>query len=233
MMIWKCIYFPQWLRIQSIPNKNSGGGVCYSFSAWLKCCQCVTPKPTHRLFERCFFPFSIFSGRNGIIFLNSCNILPPDHSSGRILKGVFILPRLSQFAPKNGYFWTFVVWEPLILLKSISKTACSADLPYWRRQVELRKWVHVFTSENTDERREDTPLLECCGEPPGQRRTGGTATSTLFGRTQWQPTCGVDSDDRDVFGEKRRRQNNWHYFLMTVKNCRQWRVRPYGYSWTK
>ena len=39
------------------------------------------------------------------------------------------LSRLSQFAPKKGRFWAFVSRKPLIFLRSISKTACSADLP--------------------------------------------------------------------------------------------------------
>ena len=39
------------------------------------------------------------------------------------------LARLSQFAPQKGHFWAFVSWKPLIFLGSISKTACSADLP--------------------------------------------------------------------------------------------------------
>ena len=39
------------------------------------------------------------------------------------------LTRLSQFAPQKGHFWAFVSWKPLIFLGSISKTACSADLP--------------------------------------------------------------------------------------------------------
>ncbi len=62
--------------------------------------------------------------------------------------------------------------------------ACSADLPYYRHLGKLRKWLHAFTEKNTDERWENTLVLERSREPADQRKKSIPEASSPLGRTQ-------------------------------------------------
>ncbi|OQZ04491.1 MAG: hypothetical protein B6D34_02840 [Candidatus Brocadia sp. UTAMX1] len=49
----------------------------------------------------------------------------------------------------------------------------------------MQKRPHVSPGKDTNERRENPPLLERIKAPPGQHGKSGAAADSLFGRTQY------------------------------------------------